>query len=492
MPWLLALLFGGIGTISVMNPVIGIGFLTLAFVYWLTRKTVLNPVWGLFLAFWIFPWYQIFRGAMWVYPPEVPLLATRFWLEIVLFLITLSLVFRHLLGKDKARLGAQDLPVFFLLLAALYGLLITIVDVSYFSAVFGVYYSITPLVAYFVVRWIRPTLKDIGQLFSCLLASFSLFALVSFYDYVFHPLFVVHIFQVVRHAFYPGTTEQTIVEMTTSYLRMVSLLLDEDMWGAACALISLLCMARVTTGKAGKTAWFALLLSIAGLMLSMSRGAVIGWGGGVLVLAAVHTGRRLRVLMIVFGLLVAGGAGYLQIQTDARVVKVQKFIAESAPDQKGLGTGRMQQWQSGMETFSRFPSGIGVGASGFAALYTGIGQPIVTDGFYYHIAVEQGWPGLVLWAIGLPGMIVVLLARLRVTTELLLRSLGAGLVAGLVSLSIHGIVADSFDYYYTPALFFILFALFMGGTDHYVQRRPKAKSDANPSLALVPPSRPSR
>ena len=479
-------IFSLVGIVTVFQPLAGIGLLAAAGLVWVALRIVPRPITGLHVILWVFPSFQIVTCLFYTYYPGLPLIGSRFWLELLLGLMAMGVALRHILRRDRTQLLYADLPVLLLVLSGAYGLTITLTNVSYVSAIFGLSYSLTPILCYFVLRWTQPTSRDLSGVFRVFLFTFVILAILSFLEYFTHPAFMLPVYLTVRHAFFKGLdTNGVLTAMTTYYMRMESLLLEEDFWGALCSLVSLLCMARIATGKAGRLVFVAFILALLGLIYSMSRGATIGWFAGMMVLVAVHQGRRLRVLMIIGALTVAATAAYLIVATDARIVQMEQRIVQSATSDKGFDQGRHTQFAQANDTFQRFPSGIGVGASGFAALYTHIGAPIVTDGMYYHIAVEQGVPGLIAWGLALPGMAVVLLLRLRMTTDPLLRSWGSGLLAVLGSFVVHCIAANVLDYYYVPDMFFIFFGLFMAGTDspHAVRgptRLLPAKSKARP------------
>ncbi len=455
--------------------------MALGFVIWCTTKIIARPVVAVYAALWIFPWYNLFRAGLWCYYPELPLFASRFWLEILMAFASVGVVTRVILRRTHVILDKDDIPFLLVLLAGLYSLLISAVDHRYFNAVFGVYYSLTPVLCFFALRWCGSTRNDLRVALKILFASFTLIAVLSLIDYYFHPEFMLNIYRVGRGTFFKGDVEDIRQAMVTTYLRMQSLMLEENQWGALSAFVALFCIARMATGRIvlrTRSALTALLvLSLGCLVLSMSRGAAVGFTAGLLVMAMVHRGSRVRVILISLALVFALAGVYSVARMDSRIRLIETRLIQSTSYQKqGGATGnifkldpeRQYQWSETVDTFKRMPSGIGLGSSGYAALYTGVGRALTADGIYLRVLVEQGIPGALLWVTGTAAIGFSLLRRLQWTYQAgdaLLSSVGIALLAELVCLCVHGLSANTFDYSGAPPLFFIFCALFLRATD---------------------------
>jgi O-antigen ligase len=489
--WVLSVLVAVAGGIAAVEPKVLIGLLVLGMLTTVVLRTVTLPVRGIYAILWILPWYPFARAAVWTFYPQLPLMASRFWMEIILAVMGAGLVMRTIVYREKVRLVKHDVPFLLLFLAGAYGVLLTLLDKAYLNVVFGIYYGLTPILAYFVVRWSRTNSGDARRLFGALLVTFTLLAVISLIVYIKHPDFMLRIYVANRGAFFKGGVDEVRAYLATVYVRMQSLLLEEDIWGALCSLVSLLCAARWATGRARRGVVVVFWLALLCLILSMSRAAVAGWVLGMGVLALVHRGRRLRVLLLAAAIIGSLAGGYLILRMDTRV-KILEHRATSTESGKkavGLDENRREQWTDAVDTFGRIPSGVGLGRSGFGAMYTRSGPTIVTDGFYFHIAVEQGIIGLILWLAALPGIAWVLWRRALSTADPEMRSLGIGLLAAFTAMCFHAIFANLFDYYGVPAVFFLFAALFMSATDQrqlpaLVRARPQDAAATEPQEAL--------
>ncbi len=481
LPWFSATFVALLAALSILQPKLGAALIALAFIIWCTTKIISRPVLAISVALWIFPWYNLFRAALWCYYPELPLFASRFWMEILMSLAFLGVLTRFVLRRTDIVLDRDDIPFFIVLLGGLYALIIAAVDHRYFTAVFGVYYSLTPVLCFFALRWCGSARSHMRQSLMTLFASFILIALLSLADYFTHPDFMLRIYQVGRGTFFQGSVDELRHTMMTSYLRMQSLMLEENQWGALCAFIGLFCVARLAAAQMALRTRIAVLsllcLSMGCLVLSMSRGAALGFTAGLLVMALLHRGSRVRVLLIAFGILFTLGGLYGIARMDSRVKLIEtRFIKATSHQGQSSSLGaslkldpeREYQWTETIDTFVRTPSGIGLGSSGYAALYTGVGRPLTADGIFLRVLVEQGIPGAMLWAVGILAIAGSLRRRLQWSLRAgdpLLTSVGIALLAELVCLCVHGFSANTFDYAGATPLFFLFSSLFLTATD---------------------------
>lgn len=487
--WLFATLSACVGALLITTPALGLRLLGIACLIWGANCLIARPLLCAYVALWVFPWCTLVRTAILVFHPELPFFfASRFWLETLTLLAFFGVCTRAIVRREMLRLGMDDVPFLLLVLASAYSLFIAGIQHAYITAILGIYFSLTPVLLYFVVRWARPTGAHVRGLCKTLLATYTVLALLSLGDYFLHPTFMLRLYSGFRATYFQGDVDEIRNLVTTQYLRMQSLLMEENVWGQLCGCVSLLAIAGVTSVRVSAWSRWALggvlSLSLACLVLSMSRGAAAGFVAGVVVLLLLRRGRRLQVLLVALLIGAAAMAGYLALRADGRVRQLEaRFLAP----QKGqpLDTGRAWQWRVSIETLTEFPSGLGLGGTGYAQHAAGTGRDIAMDGIYLRVLTEQGIPGAFLWAIGIAGVGVVLLKRYRllacgledgnqVPKELaLLEVVGIWLSAELVSLCIHGLTANTFDYYYVPPVFFLFTALYIACTDRIVlSRRP--------------------
>jgi hypothetical protein len=427
---------------------------------------------------------------MWAIDPTIPFyFASRFWLEALLCLVGLGIVLRVVCRGDRLRLQTDDLPAVLLVCAALYGVLLAAVQHEYLTCALGCYFSLTPVAVYFAVRWERPTGRDLRAFALVALVSYLLLAGASLAVYFLNPPFMMRVYSVSRLAFFHGSDADIYRQLTTQYFRMQSLLLDENEWGELCSCIALVAIARAT-GRRVRVPERALLIAVivmalACLGLSMSRGAIVGFVGGMFVLGAIHRSGRRNVALTVLVLACAAAVAVIVLRSDPRAQQLQTRFVQPAQMQS-IDEGRQWQWKIGLECFEGVPSGLGLGGAGYAQHAAATGAEIAMDGIYLRVLVEQGVPGFALWIFGTAGMGVILLRRTRLlerrrsasgameSERFLLQSLGAGLVASLASLCIHGGTANTFDYYEVPVLFFMFTALFLARSDeHLLPVRPQ-------------------
>ena len=478
---LILLLCVVIGTASVFYPIVFIGFIILGFSCWMIDRTLRYPVMVFAIAMWTMPWSSFVRTVGGVYAPSVPLFVERFSLEIMLAIAGGSLVIRKIVHGRQSQIGMRlswdDISVHMLMLAAIYGLMLTLVESKFTAALFGIKVSVTPLLCYYLLRSLKVDRAQINGILVAFAMGYMLIAVVSFYDYFVHP----HIlFELGLHA--RGMLDNDAskiakmrVFVTTAYFRMQSLMYEEDFWGCASGFLSTYALARLVEGKAPKYLYFLAPIATLGLLLSMARGAIVGWVVGVFVLILVYRGRRIRIVLLLSTACLVVGSIYMQQRSDARIQYIESraaiFAAKESDTSNGSGSasatkpntfdGRTTQWSNAFQAIINQPSGFGLGTDGLAAEYDQNGARMVTDGGYLRVGVEQGYFGFVLVIAGMIAVPITILRRLRGVTDTLARSLGACLIAQTMSLFVQAVPGNAFDYPYTPHIYFILFAIFM-------------------------------
>lgn len=470
------LICAAIGMFGALNPVIIALLIAACFGAWVIGSVLQQPVNGFTIALWVFPWASFVRAVGMLYAPTLPLFLQRFWLEIVVACVAASIVLRKLIYGRNIMPGFaivwEDLPIHLLMVAALYGLLLTLVQGQFFLAMFGIDISITPLLCYYLLRTLQLTRAQVGLILKALASGYILIAILSFYDYFFHPDLLLHIGMQARGIF-DTDPEQMRLRFATSSFRMQSLMFHEDFWGAISGFLSTYALIRIFSKCATWRIYLLALLSTAGMMFAMARGSIIGWAVGMIVVIITLKGGRLRAVAALLTVATVIGGLYLQFQTDARIQYVEARISQVAPKQNALDStgrisvqqntyeGRTAAWSRAIGAFENQLSGFGLGTDGFAAEDAGKLDRYVSDGGFLRVAIEQGILGLLLFVFAMISIPVTIRGRLQNVADPLAHALGVCITAQTISLFVQAIAGNAFDYYYTTQVYFILFALFM-------------------------------
>ncbi|MBC8101996.1 MAG: O-antigen ligase family protein [Cytophagales bacterium] len=506
--WLLAAYAGYLGACSVLKPTFGGRLLGVGLLLWMVSRILVNPIASIYLMLWIFPWARFARYALWASFSNVPFFfVSQIWMETLLGLAFASILITAAVRRKRLHLLPADLPFLLLLIAGGYGMLIAVVQQSFSASGLGFCYSLAPVLCYFALRWMDPSPQQLRGICRTFLIAFFLLALLSLADYFFHPAFMLRLYSMNRPGYFRGTVDELRVHLSERYLRMQSLLMEENVWGELCACVALAMIAAIASGIGSKRTRSALYIvfgsAFLGLALSMSRGAIAGFILGAFVLAVFHpqNQRVLRILCVV-GLLL--GTTYLVLRTDPRIRQVEGRFLEPTKWSNGVDDERTRQWQRGLRSIAETPSGLGVGGAGYGQQSVSLRQAFASDSIYLRVLAEQGVPGTLLWLGGTAGIFVVLLRRLRSLNALVLSDfrqaeqgekqqlevLGAALLASHASLCLHGLSGNTFDYYAVPPLFFLFCGLFMARSDHLlaVVPAPSAASqgESQARLAAVP------
>ena len=271
------------------------------------------------------------------------------------------------------------------------------------------------------------------------------------------------------------------------YPRLQSILFVENVWGTLSAFLVLYCLATRTLARpvATRRYWALLGLAFVCLALTISRGALITLAIGAFILFLFRGRHRSRIAFCVATAILSISGVLWYFADDPRVAFVLKradTISLQSAQQGTLASDRVFQWVAGWNIFLLYPSGKGFGTAGFAASLSKGGSHVVADGMYFRVLAEQGIPGILMFAFMLIGVAYILVQSLR-------RATGWTRVLGLTLLSFHcgfcvqSIGANTFDYYYFPAVFWMLFGCYVS----LIERGPEKPSDLTtaPTSALV-------
>ena len=457
--WVAALVIALLAALAITLPKVGVALAALAGCLGIGAWILVRPINGLVFALCLFPAYTLLRGVALLYKIPIPLSVVGMWPEAVVMVCLVSIVMDAMRRRERLRLTWDDAPVVVVLAVGVYGVLVSLLQMKLVAAVYGVHYSLSACLFYFVARWARPSQRDVRTILSVLLASYAAIAFVSLLDYVFRPRWVIQIAMVVREGFWKHWDPWVFFAW---YPRMQSLLFAEALWGTLSALVSLLCLALLPQVRRRKLVWALFFLSFGCLLLSMSRGALICWAVGVIVLLAVRGRHRLPTAGVCCAVIVVASAGLWALRSHERAQDLIKRTAAITDPGNQLAYDRVTQWERAITIFQLLPAGKGLGAGGNASFYhagSGLDETIF-DGGIFRVLAEQGAPGVLCIVLGLATMAGVLLRRLR-GAQRLDRALGLTALAFLAGLSVQNIGQNAFDFPYVPYVLWMLCGLFI-------------------------------
>ncbi len=190
----------------------------------------------------------------------------------------------------------------------------------------------------------------------------------------------------------------------------------------------------------------ALLAEGAALLLTQSRGAILGFAAGA---AAVALARDRRWGLVILGAGAAGGAAVLLYPGP-----VLDMLTAGGGGIMDSAQGRLELWVRAVAMATDFPfTGVGMGSFARALwlLYplASVGPATVLDhahNLFLQAATDYGLPGLVAWLAQMLLLLWMAVGAVRAVRGGSLWPLAAGLLGGLVAYLVHGLT-DSFTYY---------------------------------------------
>jgi O-antigen ligase len=470
--WGLALL-AALGTaLGIVRPAWGVSGVVLLVALLGVVLVIQKPERGLTFCLLAAPWYMAFRGFVILQLPTA-LFGVRFWAELVLGASAAGLLLRGALHpQTRLKLRPDDAPVLLYLTMCSYGMVLSLLTQHPLYSVYGFHFVLFPALFYLLVRWLKPSLESGWGLVRAFLTGWWVFALVSFWVVATGPELVLRWNHAVRQQLYTlavsrgGSTAGDPMTFWRFYPRMQSLLFEENVWGALCAMVSLIALGMLLVRR--RPWMWGTLFAVAtlGLLLSVARGALVGWGVGIVVLALGRQrfSGRLWGVLCVLSVLTGGALLYL-----AENPRIAYFVQMADRAANGISRGdfdeRTHQWEKGWDILQRNPSGTGIGTVGYSASSTGMSQSIVADGNYISLGAELGWPGLLMFAVTLLSLLWVLIRHQRAIQDARLRGLGLGLLAALCGMMVHAVTANVFEYHYTFPVFWTLLGIYVTGCE---------------------------
>lgn len=467
MLWGLALLAALSTALGIVRPAWGAAGVVLLIALIGVVFVIQKPERGLVFCLLASPWYMAFRGFVILQLPTA-LFGVRFWAELILGASAAGLLLRGALHPEtRLKLRSDDGPALLYLVMCGYGMVLTLLTRHPLYGVYGFHFVIFPALFYLLVRWLRPNADQAWGLVRTFIGGWWVFALVSFWAILTGPEIVMRWNHAVRQQLYDLTMSRGAAPMDPTtfwrlYPRMQSLLFEENVWGALCAMVSLIAMGMLLVRRKPWTWGLLFAVSTLGLLLSVARGALVGWGVGIVVLTLGRQRFSSRLWGVLCVLAVLGGGALLYLSENPRIAYFLQMADRAA---MGVSRGdfdeRTHQWEKGWDILQRNPSGTGLGTVGYSASSTGQSQSIVADGNYVSLGAELGWPGLFMLALTLLSLLWVLIRHQRSIVDPRLRGLGLGLLATLCGMMVHAITANVFEYHYTFPVFWTLLGVYI-------------------------------
>ena len=202
----------------------------------------------------------------------------------------------------------------------------------------------------------------------------------------------------------------------------------------------------------------ATIICIAGIVMSWSRGAWLGFATATLTVMTVHSGRsRLVLISLVLIMTITGllsGFGLLPPAISARLADLGSFIgplnlnAVEITDANFSVYERVAHWYAGIAMFADHPW-LGVGAGNFSVVYSAYAlarwqQPLGhAHNIYINIAAETGLVGLLAFLAMWGATFAITLRSIRNTSGYS-RAVAVGVLGVLIHMSVHNLFDNLF------------------------------------------------
>ncbi len=473
--WVVALLLALTAAAGIVYPKMGVAAGALILIAFVATRIVRRPLTGLLVALCVFPVYPAFRAAVVLYNLPLPTAGLRFWPQGLLCLVFGGILIGSIARRERLRVYWDDLPPVIFVLGGVYGTALSLAAQHPYFVIFGIHASLAPVFFYFAARWIRPSRHDLRRVLTFFLTAYAVLAVLSLLDYFLRPVLVLQLANAARPQMVSPPFQP--LDFWRFYFRMQSLLFEENVWGSLSALVSLFCLASLSSPRPSWTIRALFCLSTLCLILTLSLGSFGCWLTGTGVLLLLRGQHRKRIFVGLALLTALGAWTYTIVGKDIRVAMLMHHIEQSGISTGDVGADRQHQWEAGLRIFEENPSGTGIGTVGYGASLTAIRLTTVADGNYISILGETGVPGILILVLTVLGTAWVLFRHLRAAqgTE---KILGMTLLAYLCGMCVHAVGANPFEYYYTFPVFWML-------TGIYVSRRIEAQQQA--AREIYPP-----
>ncbi len=212
-------------------------------------------------------------------------------------------------------------------------------------------------------------------------------------------------------------------------------------WGAA-AIPFFLAMTLAWKGRWRLIALAAMGLCAFAVIASDIRTGMVGAAAGVLFVLLLYQvssafrGPRLAVgLVAVLGIVGVAGVGYFATLADS-ASSTDRLENLLNPDDDFAYQQRTARWEEAIDDMNERPLGYGLGTVGTAAVFenpSNIAGPYNLDSSYLKVGLEQGYPVLVLFVVGLLALLGGLARRTAASPDAWRAALGLAACGTLVS-----------------------------------------------------------
>ena len=247
--------------------------------------------------------------------------------------------------------------------------------------------------------------------------------------------------------------------------RVFSILTSPNILGSLVALATPICLSFVFMAKKLATKliylFFAMMM-VATLLFTFSRGAWIGFAGGICIYVFLKD-KRLFIPVILLGVL----AIILVPGVGNRIT----YLLSPEYIESSLRGGRLVRWADGLKIFSYNPIfGVGLGHFGGAvAMNNGLTYPLglqnfktyYMDNYYLKTAVETGLFGLLAFVMLMYQVFLNSIRTINITKSKDIKELEIGILAGLFAVIIHNFVENVFEVPMMTSCFWLLVAVIM-------------------------------
>lgn len=485
-PWWLYLL-GVIGAVAVgaaaAYPKALLALIVLGVVGVMLVGAVRNPWVALAIIVAQYPVINTLRTIYTAHHLPVFTSGVRFFPDLLQIIILLQLLIWGIKNpRYRLKIYGDDLPIVTYIIVGIYSVIIAGQVAHPWGPMNGWYVSMTPAIFYLVIRWLQPTDEQGQWLFRWMGRCAGVLMCASLCMYIIRPDW----YKILQNAEHPHFVPDLMspLEFWGFYPRMQGFLFDEVLWGTLCSLIAVIAVAHLGNRDSLLKRYAFVLLTTLCLFCSLSRGAMISFITAMLILLVYPGPQRKPIAGILAIIVVLGGTG-LYVMRDSWLVTVamQRFdtVSVGAAKKGQIANDRAFQWKAGWKIFQQTPSGMGLGTVGYGASLSKVTPYIVGDGLYFRILAEQGVPGIVVFAYMIVS-IPWILWRYRNIVPVVWRPLGTGLFAFHFGFCIHGIGANTFDYYCVAPAYFMLLGLYVSAAHRQMREN---KLPANSTAANI-------
>lgn len=245
------------------------------------------------------------------------------------------------------------------------------------------------------------------------------------------------------HIFIFGITKQTLkyrsifstVPGNANMIRAYGSFVHSNAFASFLTFILSLSSALFFTDRAGKMKKLYGTISIItflALILTFSRGGLVAFLVSFILISFLCKKRKLMVYAITFGFIML--IIFPALLPDFMINRMKSI---SNPSQVEEMVFRTERWESFLEIILKNP----LLGRGYSTLELGPGKIAQTaHNLYLHISVMQGIPALVVLLIFIFSNSIKLLTTVLKTDDTFIRGLTLGILGGLISLLVHGIV----------------------------------------------------